>query len=153
MYIPAAAVEALLAFIRNASGPGSGFVAEFLDRSVVDGTSSLPEAQALKGFVEQEGAALKFGFDEDGVQAYLKARGFSGAETVNAKDLKAKFFPAAGPDRRVSPMFNFVTATVYEPRRHYQRSLAQSSAPHGHSGGRARIGPYRNRYRYRTCAR
>jgi len=112
MYIPAAAVEALLAFIRNASGPGSGFVADFFDRSVVDGTSTLPEARALKRFVEQEGAALQFGLDGDGVQAYLKARGFSRVETINATDLKAKFFPAAGPDRRVSPMFNFVTATV-----------------------------------------
>jgi O-methyltransferase involved in polyketide biosynthesis len=112
MYIPAAAVEALLAFIRKASAPGSGFVADFFDRSVVEGTSPLPEAQALKGFVEQEGASLQFGFDEDGVEPYLQARGFSGVETVNATDLKAKFFPNAGPDRRVSPMFNFVTATV-----------------------------------------
>lgn len=112
MYIPAPAVEALLSFIRNATGPGSGFVADYFDRSVVEGTSILPEAQALKGFVEQEGAALQFGFDEGAVEAELRARGFSGVESVNATALKARFFPAAGPDRHVSPMFNFVTATV-----------------------------------------
>lgn len=112
MYIPEPAVDALLGFIRNASGPGSGFVADVFDRSVVDGTSKLPEAQTLKGFVEQEGAALQFGFDEEGIEAYLQARGFTGTEIVNATALKAKFFPAAASDRRVSSMFNFVTATV-----------------------------------------
>jgi methyltransferase (TIGR00027 family) len=112
MYIPTPAVEALLTFVVKASGPGSAFVADYFEASVVAGTSLLPEAIALKAFVEQEGSALQFGFEEDGVAAYLKARGFAGVETISAAACKATYFPPTDPDRRVSSMFNFLTATV-----------------------------------------
>jgi methyltransferase (TIGR00027 family) len=112
MYIPQPAVDALLAFVAKASGPGSAFVADYFDASVVAGTSPLPEARALKAFVEQEGSALQFGFEENGVEAYLKSRGFAAVETISAAACQATFFPPAARARQVSSMFNFVQAAV-----------------------------------------
>ena len=112
MYIPETAVEAFLTFVAGASASGSILVADYFDRSVIEGTCPLPEALALKSFVEQEGSTLQFGFTEGQVEAYFKAYGFSGAATVNALECKDRYFPSAGPDRRVSTMFNFVKALV-----------------------------------------
>ena len=112
MYIPEPAVEALLTFVAGTSGSGSALVGDYFDRAVIKGASPLPEARALKAFVEQEGSALQFGFEEGRVGAYLRARGFAEVVTVNALACKARYFPAAGPGRRVSSMFNFVRAVV-----------------------------------------
>ena len=112
MYIPQPAVDALLAFVAKASGPGSAFVADYFEASVVAGTSPLPEARALKAFVEQEGSALQFGFEENGAEAYLKGRGFAAVDTINAAACKARYFPPASHARQVSTMFNFVKAVV-----------------------------------------
>ena len=112
MYIPEPAVDALLTFMASASAPGSTFVADYFERSVIEGTCPLPEARALKAFVEQEGSALQFGFEEGAIDAYLHQRGFTSVTTVNAMDCKANYFPATDPGRSVSPMFNFVTARV-----------------------------------------
>ena len=112
MYIPETAVAAPLSFVAKASAPGSAFVADYFETSVVAGTSPLPEARALKAFVEQEGSALQFGFAENGVEAYLRQRGFATVTTVNAVDCKASYFPITDSDRSVSSMFNFVMARV-----------------------------------------
>jgi methyltransferase (TIGR00027 family) len=112
MYIPEPAVEALMVFVAGTSVPGSTFVADYFDCSVIEGTSPLPEARALKMFVEQEGAALLFGFENGRAEARFRKCGFSAAKTVNAADCKAAYFPATGQERQVSSMFNFVTATV-----------------------------------------
>ena len=53
MYIPAPAVDGLLAFITGASGPESAIVADFFSTAVIDGTSPLKEAQTLRQFVKK----------------------------------------------------------------------------------------------------
>lgn len=112
MYIPPPAVDALLAFIRDASGPGSAVVADYFDTAVVDGTSPLKEAQALKRFVENEGAPLQFGLPEEAVEDFFKQRGFSDVTRVTTAWCKEKYFKGPGRDRSVTPMFNFVYAVL-----------------------------------------
>lgn len=112
MYIPPAAVDALLVFIRNGSGPQSAIVADYFDTSVVDGTSALKEARVLKAFGEKEGAPLQFGIPEEGVEDFFRQRGFSSVTRVTPDWCRKTYFPAASRNRPVSPMFNFVYAMV-----------------------------------------
>lgn len=112
MYIPPPAVEALLTFICNASGPGSAMVADFFDPSVIDGTSPLKEARTLKMFVENEGAALLFGISPENVEDFFKQRGFRDVTHTTAQRCGDQFFKGAGRDRAISPMFNLVYAIV-----------------------------------------
>lgn len=112
MYIPPSAVDALLAFIAHGSGPGSSFVADYFDSSVVEGTSPLREAQALRKFVENEGSQLQFGIRVGEEAAFFKARGFGQITCVSSQACKEKFFTNESRKRTVSPMFNFVHATV-----------------------------------------
>jgi methyltransferase (TIGR00027 family) len=112
MYVPPPAVDGLLSFVANASGPGSAFVADYFTVSVIEGTSRLKEAQALRQFVEKEGAPLQFGFEEGKIEDFFKERGFESVKTVTSASCKEKFFKNASRNRSVSAMFNFVHATV-----------------------------------------
>ena len=112
MYIPPQAVEELLSFIVKASGPGSALVADYFSTSVIEGTSPLKEAQMLRQFVQSEGAPLQFGIEEEKVEEFFQQRGFAAIKSVSAAACKAKYFHNAGSWRTVSPMFNFVHATV-----------------------------------------
>ena len=77
MYIPPPAVDGLLSFVFNASGPGSSIVADYFSASVVDGNSPLREAQVLRQFVESEGAPLQFGIKEGKLEKFLKKEDFT----------------------------------------------------------------------------
>jgi methyltransferase (TIGR00027 family) len=112
MYVPPAAVDGLLSFITSASGPGSAFVADYFPASVIEGTSPLKEAQILRQFVESEGAPLQFGIEEGAVKNFFKERGFEQVTHVTSASCKETYFKNASCDRMVSPMFNFVHATV-----------------------------------------
>jgi len=112
MYVLPPAVDGLLSFVANASGPGSAFVADYFSAAVVNGTSPLKEAQVLRQFVESEGAPLQFGIKEGKIEEFFKERGFRAATNVTSASCKEKYFRNASCDRTVSRMFNFVHATV-----------------------------------------
>ena len=112
MYVPPPAVDGLLSFVVNASGPGSSIVADYFSDSVIEGTSPLKEAQVLRQFVENEGAQLQFGIEESKVEAFFKERGFQAVTKVTTASCKEKYFKNDGSDRAVSPMFNFLHAIV-----------------------------------------
>lgn len=112
MYIPPKAVDLLLSFVTHASGPGSALVCDYFDVSVVEGTSTLQEAQVLRKFVEAEGAPLQFGIPEHEVEAFFVERGFSDVICTSTASCKKKYFKGASRDRTVSSILNFVHATV-----------------------------------------
>jgi methyltransferase (TIGR00027 family) len=112
MYVPPPAVDGLLSFVVDASGPGSSFVADYFSASVIEGTSPLKEAQVLRQFVESEGAPLQFGIKEGKIEEFFKARGFYAVTNVTSASCKEKYFKNASCNRTVSPVFNFVHATV-----------------------------------------
>lgn len=112
MYLPPAAVEGLLAFVCQASGPGSALVADTFSTAVVSGSSPLPEARMLKQFVENEGAVLQFGIGEEKEEAFFKSRGFSRVSRVSTAWCKDKYFKGPSRERTVSPMFTFIHAVV-----------------------------------------
>ncbi len=112
MYIPPPSVDMLLEFISKNSGPKSKVIADFFDTSVVDGTSSLQEARALKQFVESEGASLQFGISPERAEEFFAARGFRSITLINAVSCKDKYFSGINRNRSISPMFNFVYTEV-----------------------------------------
>jgi len=117
MYIPPPAVDGLLSFVADTSGPGSTFVADYFPDSVIDGTSTIAGAQALRQFVESEGSPLQFGIKEGTLEEFFKQRGFHEVTNVTSSACKEKYFKNASRDRTVSLMFNFVRATL--PPRDY----------------------------------
>jgi len=123
MYVPPAAVDALLSFVVNASGPGSAFVADYFSEAVVEGTSPLKEAQVLRQFVESEGASLQFGIKEGEIEPFFKQRGFHTITRVTSASCKEKYFKNASCDRAVSPMFNFVQASIPAGKSSYNNVL------------------------------
>lgn len=112
MYVTPPAVDGLLYFVVSCSGPGSAFVADYFSTSVVEGTSPLKEAQVLRQFVQSEGAPLQFGIQEGKIEEFFKVRGFQTVSNVTSASCKEKYFRNASCDRPVSPMFNYVHATV-----------------------------------------
>lgn len=112
MYIPPPAVDGLLAFIVNVSGPGSALVADYFSTAVVDGTSPLKEAKVLREFVESEGASLQFGIEEGEAEAFFQQRGFDSITVASSASCKEKYFKAGSMGRKVSPMFNYLFATT-----------------------------------------
>lgn len=112
MYIPPPAVDGLLAFVSKASAPGSLLVADYFRSDVIDGTSPLAEAKALKQFVEAEGSALMFGLEAGNEAAFFEARGFNRVRLVSTAECRERYFTGDSRDRTVSPMFNFLTAEV-----------------------------------------
>jgi methyltransferase (TIGR00027 family) len=112
MYIPPVAVDGLLSFITNASGPGSAIVADYFSTAVVEGTSPLKEAQVLRQFVESEGSSLQFGIDEGKAEEFFIQRGFHQVTNVTTDECKQKYFMGNSQNRSVSPMFNFVKAVI-----------------------------------------
>jgi methyltransferase (TIGR00027 family) len=112
MYVPPPAVDGLLSFVVNASGAGSSLIADYFIESVIEGTCPLKEAQVLRQFVAGEGAPLQFGIQEGKVEEFFKERGFHSVKNVTSASCKEKYFKNASCDRAVSPMFNFVHATV-----------------------------------------
>jgi O-methyltransferase involved in polyketide biosynthesis len=79
---------------------------------VIDGTSPLAEAQVLRQFVESEGTPLQFGISEGDIDKFFADRGFCAIANVTTAVCKEKYFQNVSCDRTVSPMFNFVCATV-----------------------------------------
>ncbi len=112
MYIPPPAVDGLLAFIVNSSGPGTRLLADFFSASVIDGACPLPEARALRDFVAKEGSALRFGIPEGEEEAFFAKRGFKTVALLSAPSCKDRFFKGKSLNRTVSTMFNFVQAEV-----------------------------------------
>jgi len=112
MYIPSVAVDGLLSFITNASGPGSAIVADYFSTSVVEGTSTLKETQVLRKFVESEGSSLQFGIEEGKIEEFFIQRGFHQVTNVATAECKEKYFSNDSRNRSVSSIFNFVKAVV-----------------------------------------
>lgn len=112
MYLPPDAVDALLSFIVATSGASSTLVADCFNDAVVDGSSPLPEARALKGFVEREGSPLRFGISEDAMEAFFLEAGFKDVSRVSPQWCKERLFTNTHPGRETSPMFHFIRAVV-----------------------------------------
>ena len=111
-YLPGAAVDGTLAFIRRYAGRGSSVVFDYFPPSVAAGTTDLVEARALRDGLQTIGEAIVFGIAPDRIAEFLGQRGFRVAAHLTSTDYQARYFLDVNRGRRVSDMFIFVQARV-----------------------------------------
>jgi len=92
MYLTADAVDNALAFVVQRSAPGSSVVFNYVYRSVVDGTCTLPGAREWARRLAAMGEPVRFGIDEGAVEAFLAARGFCEVENFAGEDFDRMYF-------------------------------------------------------------
>ncbi len=92
MYLRREAVDQILAFIHDSSGPGSGVIFDFTSVEVVQGKALRPEAIAWRQKAMDLGEPLLFGIDFNALKGFLEKRGFSKIGMVTHADFKTAYF-------------------------------------------------------------
>lgn len=111
-YVSTATIDKTLSFISKNSSEGSSIVFDYFPPSVVDGTSHLVEARALRVALKQLGEEFVFGLDSEKIKDFLEKRGFELVKNITAKDYKNIYFKSSNQHRSVSDMFIFAHARV-----------------------------------------
>lgn len=109
-YLAPAAVDAVLRFIAG-SAPGSRVVFDYVLASFIDGTCPMHGARNELERMRRTREPLVFGIPEDGIGAYLAARGFRCVDDVGGEALRDRYF-AADSGRYVKPWWRIVRAEV-----------------------------------------
>lgn len=112
MYIPQNAVAETLNFIVENSGKGSIVIFDYIDESVIDGTSKLEIGKNLRDYTKENGAPLQFGIKEEEIEAFLTQFGFSRIQNVTSDDYKKACFSGKNEIRNVSSILYFAHAVV-----------------------------------------
>ena len=112
MYLPPPVVDQIFGFISGHSGTGSAMVFDCLPASIVDGSIQAREGRAMYRFVRRHGEPFAFGLNADHLEAFLVHRNFHHIHRVNAVDCKSAYFRGRSRQRKVSPIFSFVHASV-----------------------------------------
>ena len=114
-YISAEAVDEVLSFVANNSGPGSSIILDYMFRSVVDGTCALEGAKKHREYVARVGEPFTFGIGEGAIEEFLSKRGFWQIDNATPEFLESTYFTGANQGRKVCPYMPTVHATV-KPR-------------------------------------
>jgi methyltransferase (TIGR00027 family) len=111
-YIPAQAVDRTLQFIRRHSAFQSSVVFDYFPPTVVDGTTTLVEALALREGLKRIGEEIMFGIEPIEIMAFMEDKGFSVVKNLSSAEYKQVYFKGANATRSVSAMFLFCLAMV-----------------------------------------
>jgi methyltransferase (TIGR00027 family) len=96
MYLQAAEVDALFAFLREHAGPGSRFAFTFMEPQP-DGRIDFPGSTPLvRPWLRMVGEPFTWGVRREDVPAFLAARGFSLLEMAGADLLRQRYLAPAG---------------------------------------------------------
>lgn len=95
-YLADEAVDTTLRFVSDSARPGSRLVFTYVDRAVVDGSTTHPISAALRAELERHGEPWRFGIDPDRLTDFLDARGFDLVEDVGADDYRARYLEPVG---------------------------------------------------------
>jgi methyltransferase (TIGR00027 family) len=115
-YLSAAAVDETLWFISRNAPDRSVVVYDYFPSSVVDGTTSLKEAKALRMALKSMGEEVLFGLDPVTTEEFLNRRGFDLVQNFTAEEYKKRYFKGANRHRTVSEMFVFAHAQVNQKK-------------------------------------
>jgi methyltransferase (TIGR00027 family) len=110
MYLPAEAVDDILAFIIGNSGKGSAILFDYFPDSVIKGTCDA--GRNMREYAEKAGEPLQFGIPKGTVESFLAKRGFSQIQNVTSEDYKKAYFHGANNVRMVSNLLSIVHATI-----------------------------------------
>lgn len=112
MYIPQDAVAETLNFIVENSGRGSIVIFNYIDESIVDGTSKLEIGKNLRDYTKENGAPLQFGIKEEEIEDFLTQFGFSRIQNITSENYKKACFHGKNEIGNVSNILYFVHAMV-----------------------------------------
>lgn len=112
MYLNAEAVDTTLSFIAGDSAGGSSVIFDYFPPSVVDGSHGAPEVKALRKNVRRMGEEFRFGIQNDQVETFMAARGFTRIRNVTARQCSEIYLNATNRKISVSGLFSFVIAEV-----------------------------------------
>ena len=111
-YVSNATIDKTLSFISQNALEGSSIVFDYFPPAVVDGTSLLVEARALRVALKQLGEQFVFGLGTEKIKDFLEKRGFKLVKNITAKDYKKRYLKSSSQHRSVSDMFIFAHARV-----------------------------------------
>lgn len=93
-YLSADAVDATFRFVASTVGAGSPILFTYVDRDILDGSSTFEGARESRQHVERVGEPYTFGFDPAEVAPYLAERGIRLVRDVSVSEAAARFHPA-----------------------------------------------------------
>lgn len=109
-YLTPAAVRRTLADIASFSAPGSRLVWDYMDRSVIDGTSPYASARNAAAAVARRGEPYVFGLDGEGCERVCAEAGFELVDHVRIPGLAERYGPSAGTWSGTDDYMGVVTA-------------------------------------------
>ncbi|HEX8067915.1 MAG TPA: SAM-dependent methyltransferase [Thermoleophilaceae bacterium] len=95
-YLSEAAVRRTLAEMAAVMAPGSRLVFDYLDESVVDGTTPYPGARRAEAAVRRRGEPYVFGLGPESAVELADSAGFAAYDHLRAPDLCERYGPPAG---------------------------------------------------------
>ncbi|HEX9090548.1 MAG TPA: SAM-dependent methyltransferase [Anaerolineales bacterium] len=112
MYLSPAAVEGLLAFIRQHSGQGSQVIFDYIYTALLDGTVKHGEVSRMRRVRPISGEGLTFSIPEGKVEEFMEGQGFSHVKDIGAAALHQLYFSGVNAKRKVAWGYGIALAEV-----------------------------------------
>lgn len=111
-YLTPEEIDITLSSVVDNSQSGSSIIFDYTHSSVVDGSCIHKEAKMFSKGAESYREPLRFGIHEGSIESFLKQRGFGQINNVSNEWLKQHYFTGINKNRRITPIFEIVQATV-----------------------------------------
>jgi methyltransferase (TIGR00027 family) len=111
-YLQQSAVEQVLRFVRERSGPASAIIFDHLHRGIVEGSDTSFGAQQQRRYVQSKGEPFTFGLDPEELPGFLEQNGFGLEEVVEADAMAARYFAQAPKDSEPHRLASFYAIAV-----------------------------------------
>jgi methyltransferase (TIGR00027 family) len=102
-------VRQTAADVASLATAGSRFVFDYLDASVVEGTTTLRGAARARAAVAKRGESYKFGLTRDGAAAFVRSYGFAVEQNLSITDLARMFGGRRGFPYSIDDFFGVIT--------------------------------------------
>jgi methyltransferase (TIGR00027 family) len=111
-YLTDAAIDATLRVISDSAAPTSRLVFTYIDRAIIDGSTTRPISDALQSELERHGEPWRFGIDPGRLMDFLAARGLELVEDVGADDYRSRYLEPFGREMNLFRGERVAIATV-----------------------------------------
>ncbi|WNG28843.1 SAM-dependent methyltransferase [Cystobacter fuscus] len=111
-YLRQSAVEQVLRFVRERSGPASAIIFDLIHRGIVEGRDTSFGAQQQRRYVQNKGEPFLFGLDPEELPGFLERNGFGLEEVLDADAMAARYFAQAPKDSELHRLANFNAIAV-----------------------------------------
>lgn len=109
-FLSEAAVAQTLSDVARLSAPGSVFLWDYLDQSVVDGTTRYAGAQRARAAVAKRGEPYSFGLTRQGAEQLVKSHGFAVRDNASISQLAVRIGGVRGIWYSCDDFFGVMTA-------------------------------------------